>query len=44
MKISHKNMIGLRKSGYYHIPLLYVAFGSNGFSFCLFGQAITVSF
>lgn len=43
LKVSYKNKWGKSGAGYYHIPLLYIAFGRNGFSFCLVGQNFTVS-
>lgn len=32
----------LSKEGYRHFPVIYFAYGTNGFSLCLLGATITV--
>ena len=32
----------LSKEGYRHFPIIYFAYGTNGFSLCLLGATITV--
>lgn len=32
----------LSKEGYRHFPIIYFAYGTNGFSLCILGATITV--
>ena len=32
----------LSKEGYRHFPIIYFAYGNNGFSLCILGATITV--
>lgn len=42
MKLTVKIQAGLSKAGYFHIPLLYFAFGRNGFSVCVACVSLTI--
>ncbi len=43
MKISFKKNWGMSKAGYYHCPLLYFAFGRNGFTLTIIGLSLLVA-
>lgn len=42
MNIKFKTFFGLAQSGYYHIPILYLAFGKDGFCLTICGLSIII--
>lgn len=36
------NFAYISKEGYRHLPILYLAYGSNGFTVCIIGATITI--
>ena len=41
MKFKIKKAVGMSKGGYYHIPLLFVGFGRDGFLITILGIAFS---